>query len=310
MELSANIDFWIKTVYPLMLILLVIEVLTVREHYDLKETASSLAIAAGATIIATFTKVVALSVFIIVFEWSKEFRLAYFGYESLGWAWWAWLIAMFGDDFSFYWHHRLSHTVRVLWACHIPHHSAKTFNLAVSVRNGWFITLYKPIFWMWLPLIGVEPLMIATALIFNAMYQFFLHSQIVPSVSWYEKLFNTPWVHQVHHSCNIEYLDKNHGGITLIWDRLFGTYQPRVKEIEPTFGVLHPPNSYNPITNNTHEFVNIFKDLGKSKKFKDKLMYIFGPPGWSHDGSSKSTRQLQSEWKAMKEAAKKEAALA
>lgn len=247
--------------------------------------------------IAFFTKAWALVVFIIIFEFFKELRVEFLGYESFGWAWYVWIIAMICDDFNFYWHHRLSHNIRLLWAAHIPHHNADTFNLTVSIRNGWFITLYKPIFWLWMPIIGFEPVMIATALIINATYQFFLHSQVVPSMGWYEKIFNTPYIHQVHHSSNVEYLDRNHGGILLIWDRIFGTYQRVIKDVKFKYGVVHGPKSVNPIEANTHEFKSIWRDLKRSPKLYDKFMYIFGPPGWSHDNSSKTAKQLHAELK-------------
>ena len=214
-----------------------------------------------------------------------------------GFAWYVWIICMLADDHNFYWHHRLSHSIRVLWAAHLPHHSAKTFNLTVSIRNGWFITLYKPIFWMWLPLVGFEPIMIATCLIMNSFYQFFLHSQLVPSLPLYEKLFNTPYIHTVHHSSNTEYLDFNHGGILTIWDRLYGTWQPPIKGVAPKYGINHNPGTDNPITHNLFEFQEIWKDVKKAPGLKNKFMYIFGPPGWSHDGSSMTSRQLQRELK-------------
>lgn len=293
--MEFGIEVGIKYLYPILIALIVIEFFTAKHLYDLKESLSSFVIAGISTLIVTVTKVAALGVFIYLFEWSKPLRLEILGYESVGWAWYAWVFCILADDFNFYWHHRFSHTVRLLWAAHIPHHNADTFNLTVSIRNGWFITLYKPIFWLWMPILGFEPIMIAAALIINASYQFFLHSQLVPNLGLVGKVMNNPYVHVVHHCSNIEYMDRNHGGILLIWDRLFGTYQDPIKGLKPIFGVTKPPNSYNPIIANTHEFSNIFRDVKKSKYFKDKFMYIFGPPGWSHDNSSKSVRQMRRE---------------
>ncbi len=289
---------FIKYIYPFLIALIIIEYLQARDLYDLKESAASMVIAIVATMIATVTKVYALGVFILIFETFKEFRLQYLGFETLGWAWYVWIIAIICDDFNFYWHHRSSHNIRLLWAAHVPHHNADTFNLTVSVRNGWFITLYKPVFWLWMPLAGFEPLMVGTALIVNAAYQFFLHSQLVPSLGWYEKVFNTPYIHQVHHSSNVEYLDRNHGGMLIIWDKIFGTYQKVIKDVKFKYGVIHGPQSVNPIEANTHEFKGIWNDMKKSPKLLDKLKYIFYPPGWSHDNSSKTAKQLQQELRA------------
>jgi len=186
--------------------------------------------------------------------------------------------------------------VRILWAAHVPHHSAKSFNFTIGIRNGWFITLYKPVFWLWMAVIGFEPGMIATAMIINGVYQFFLHTQLVPStLGWYGKIFNTPYVHQVHHSSNVEYLDKNHGGMMIIWDKLFGTFQDIIPELDPKYGIIKDPDTYNPILINTHEFSSIWKDVRNVNSWKDKLKYVFYPPGWSHDNSSKTAMQMQKE---------------
>lgn len=208
-----------------------------------------------------------------------------------------WIFSILADDFSFYWHHRLSHSIRLLWAAHVPHHSARSFNLSIGIRNGWFVTLYKPVFWIWMSIVGFEPVMIVASMVLNGIYQFFLHTQLVPSLGWFGKAFNTPYAHQVHHSSNVEYLDKNHGGILILWDKLFGTYQSIIPEADPKFGILKDPNTYNPILLNTHEFSSIWKDVRKASSWTDKFKYIFFPPGWSHDKTSKTARELQQELK-------------
>ena len=115
---------------------------------------------------------------------------------------------------------------------------------------------------------------------------------------WYEKVFNTPYVHVVHHSSNTEYLDRNHGGILTIWDRLYGTWQDPINGVEPKYGISHDPGSRSPITHNLFEFQEIWRDVKRAPGLRNKLMYIFGPPGWSHDGSSQTSRQLQAALKA------------
>jgi len=291
----------IKYVYPLFLVLIMMEYVRAKHHFDLKESVSGFVIGAGATVIRVITNVFEISLYMFLFWLAADLRQGLLGYTSLGFAWYIWLVCAIADDHNFYWHHRLSHNIRLLWAAHLPHHSARTFNLTVSIRNGWFITLYKPIFWIWMPLLGFEPIMIATCLIANAFYQFFLHSQLVPSLGWYEKVFNTPYVHTVHHSSNTEYLDRNHGGILVVWDKLYGTWQEPIKGVEPKYGISHDPDSYNPVKHNLFEFQEIWKDMKKSPNWRDKFMYAFGPPGWSHDGSSKTSRQLQEELKAERE---------
>ena len=207
--------------------------------------------------------------------------------------WWAWVLLIFADDFTYYWFHRANHEVRILWAAHIVHHSSDNFNLGTAVRNGWFTLLYKPFFYMWMPAIGFPVEMVIICLAIESLWQFQLHSLYVPKMGWIEKVFNTHTMHQVHHSQNVEYLDKNHGGFLNIFDKIFGTWKELDDDIEVKFGVIHAPNSYNPIVILTHEFKDIWADVKKAKKFSHKLMYIFGPPGWSPDGSTLTVKQQQ-----------------
>src|SRR5690606_35621656 len=128
----------------------------------------------GAVLLQIFTKAGTLAVFYLIYEIGKHVRL-FLGYEFLGWGPIVWLVAMVFEDFCFYWHHRLSHRVRILWAAHIVHHSAFYFNLGTSLRNGWVSFFYKPIFWLWMPFLGFHPVMVLTAMAINTSYQFWLH---------------------------------------------------------------------------------------------------------------------------------------
>jgi sterol desaturase/sphingolipid hydroxylase (fatty acid hydroxylase superfamily) len=266
-----------------------------RKLYDWRDLVASTSVGIVAAIINTFTKGIQVGFFFFFYEIAKPLRENYLGYENLGWAWWVWVLCIFGDDFNFYWHHRFSHNVRILWAAHLVHHSSEKFNFGTAFRNGWTIFFYKPIFWIWMPILGFHPLMVGLALSINSIYQFFLHCTLIPNLGWFGKLFNTPFVHQVHHACNVEYLDRNHGGIFIIWDKLFGTFQDNEKGISPKFGVLHPPHTHNPVTLNFHEFVDIWHDVKQAKSWEHKIKYIFYPPGWSPDGSRKTAKQLQGE---------------
>lgn len=256
---------------------------------------ASASMGAGASILASFVKLGEIGLFYFFFELFKDFRITYLGYEHFGWAWYVWLICQFLDDFSYYWYHRLSHTVRVFWAAHIVHHSSENFNLGSGIRNGWFTLFYKPMFWIWMAIIGFHPIMLATCLGIQAIYQFHLHTKAVPRLGFIEKFMNTPIQHQVHHSSNYEYLDKNHGGFLNIFDRIFGSYKDLDDNLPIRYGVLHPPHSYNPLVIVSHEYVNIWNDVRQAPTFRDKLMYIFGPPGWRHDGTGKTVEEIQAE---------------
>ena len=264
------------------------------EHlYEVKDFISSLSLAAGASLITIFTKIITLSIFIFIYESTRVVRVQVLGYETLGWAWWVWILAILGDDLNFYWYHRLSHTIRILWAAHVVHHSSVHFNLGSALRNGWTTTFYKPIFWLWMPLLGFHPVMVATCIAINSIYQFFLHTKKVSSLGILEHIFNTPHLHQVHHSCNMIYLDKNHGGILIIWDKLFGTYQQCQDLSILKFGLPKGPDTYNPIKIVLYEYSHMLNDIKNVSGWKEKLKYIFYPPGWSHNGSTQTASQLQ-----------------
>lgn len=259
-----------------------------------KDLLASASMGLGATLIGPVAKLlVGLPMFIIVANATTDLRISLLGYESLGWGWYIWILAVFADDFTFYWHHRFSHTIRVLWAAHVVHHSSRSYNLGVGLRNGWVTLFYKPLWWLWMVLIGFEPEMIVVVMAINSVYQFCLHTQSVPSLGIFDHFFNTPYIHQVHHACNKKYLDKNHGGIFVIWDKIFGTYQYNEPEIDPQFGVLSEPGSYNPLVIFSHEYVDIWRDVKSANNWKHKLMYIFGPPGWSPDNSKLTAKQMQ-----------------
>jgi len=285
-----------KYIYPVLVGFMILEFILAKENYTRKDSLAGFGIAAGASVIASFTKVFTV---LVVFQWIFDFfeplRLEYFSYSTIGWVWWIWPICIICDDFNFYWHHRFSHTIRVLWAAHLPHHSSNNYNMAVSIRNGWFVSFYKPIFWLWMAIVGFEPIMIGYAMIVNGTYQYFLHTQLVKSLGFIGKIFNNPYTHQAHHSSNVVYLDKNHGGILMIWDHMFGTYQDILPDVKPKYGILKDVGTFNPIRLNTHEFEAIFKDVRKAKSIKEVWMYVFGRPGWSPDGSSQTVKEMQAE---------------
>jgi len=273
--------------------------------YDWKDFAASSAMGIGSAIIGPLLKVILL---VVLFEWAYELfnpmvdgvRTNIMGYESFGYAWYVWLLCQLADDFTYYWFHRANHEIRILWAAHIVHHSSDNFNLGTAIRNGWFTLLYKPFFYVWMPIIGFPVEMVVVCLAIESFWQFQLHSQYVPKMGFIEKIFNTHTMHQVHHAQNVEYLDKNHGGFLNCFDKMFGTWKEYDEEIDVKFGVIHAPNSNNPIVILTHEFKDIWADVKKVKKFKHKLMYIFGPPGWSHDGSTMTVKQQQRLFKQQK----------
>ncbi|RED50156.1 sterol desaturase family protein [Seonamhaeicola aphaedonensis] len=220
-------------------------------------------------------------------------RINLLGYEAFGWAWYTWILALFLNDFSHYWVHRCNHTVRIMWAAHMVHHSSEHYNYGTALRLSCIAIFYKPLFYLWLPAIGFHPEMIIVCMGVESVWQFLLHTSYCPKLGWLEFLLITPKQHQVHHATNLQYLDKNHGAIFSIFDRLFGTWKEFQEEDDINYGVLHGPNSYNPIKITTYEFKAIWLDVKNAKSLKEVFMYVFGPPGWSPDGSSLTVKQLQ-----------------
>lgn len=288
---------------PAFVVFVLIELAYSKTHkrkslYYWKDLAASMFMGLGTAVLAPLIKTIsAIVIFTFVYEvFNPEIngiRTNIMGWESFGYAWYVWLICQFLDDFSYYWFHRQNHMIRFFWAAHIVHHSSDNFNLGTGVRNGWVTILYKPFFYMWIPAIGFPPEMLVVCLGIESLWQFQLHTQYIKKLGFLERIFNTHTMHQVHHARNIEYMDKNHGGYLNLFDRLFGTWKQLDPAIAIAYGVTKPPNSYNPWVILTHEYINIWKDMKRSNNWYHKFMYVFGPPGWSHDGSSLTVKQQQ-----------------
>lgn len=254
-----------------------------KQLYATKDFFASISMGFGSLFVGGTMKFLAL----LVYTFLYQFRLF-----DLGSEWWVWVLIFFADDFTFYWHHRLSHEVRVLWAAHVNHHSSVRMNLGTALRQSWAEQLYKYVWWLWLPLVGFAPIMIIVMQTISLVYQFFQHTELIRKlpkpIEW---IFNTPSHHRVHHGSNIKYLDQNHAGILIIWDRLFNTFQEEEEQVK--YGITVNIDSYNPFKIASHEYISLFKDVNRAKSLGDKLKYLFMPPGWSHDGEDQRARTLR-----------------
>src|SRR5690606_8384604 len=296
---------------PVFIAFIVLELTYSKAHgddhlYNWKDLAASGFMGVGSAILGPLFKVAfAIVLFNAIYDLCNPMvdgvRTNFMGYEAFGYVWYIWIFCQLADDFTYYWVHRANHEIRILWAAHIVHHSSDNFSLGTAVRNGWFTILYKPFFCAWLPAIGFPPEMVVVCLGIEALWQFQLHSVYIPKLGFLEKFLNTHTMHQVHHAQNVEYLDKNHGGFLNIFDKVFGTWKELDDDIDVKYGVIHAPDSFNPVVILTHEFKDIWNDVKKVDKFSDKLMYIFGPPGWSHDGSTMTVKQQQRQQREYKE---------
>lgn len=287
----------IQYAIPGFVILLVVEVIVTanlqKDYYDAKDTISSLAMGIGNVIVGFVGKAIVFGTYSLVYQ----FRL--FTVDMTHW--WAWLVLFFADDFSYYWFHRISHSSRYFWASHVVHHSSIKYNLGTALRQTWTGNITGAfIFWMWLPLIGFSPIAVMTMQAISLLYQFWIHTEHINKFPTpIEYIFNTPSHHRVHHGSDLNYLDKNHAGVLIIWDRMFGTFE--LERNRPTYGLTTNVGSHNPVRIAFHEWIAIGQDVRRANSFRAALGYIFGPPGWSHDGSRKTTKELRANQKRVTE---------
>ena len=288
---------------PALIVLLLSELLysKVKGHrklYYWKDFLASSLMGLGALVLSPLVKLfVSAVLFYIAYDLFNPLengvRTNVFGYQSFGWAWYIWIICQILDDLSHYWLHRFNHTVRFMWAAHVVHHSSEHYNYGTALRLSWIAMIYKPLFYVWLPIIGFHPEMVVVCLGIESVWQFLLHTSYCPKLNFFERFFITPKQHEVHHATNAQYLDKNHGAILNIWDKLFGTWQDYDDTVSIEYGVIHPPRSYNPLIIATHEYKAIWNDLKSSNNLYEAFMYVFGPPGWSAKGKTLTVKQLQ-----------------
>jgi sterol desaturase/sphingolipid hydroxylase (fatty acid hydroxylase superfamily) len=191
---------------------------------------------------------------------------------------WTTILCILFIDFLYYWEHRIEHRVRILWSYHSIHHSSPIYNYTTALRVSFIDSFITWVFYLPAILIGFHPYVVVLAVLFMLTYQFWLHTEIIGKLGWYEKIFMTPSQHRVHHGSDTIYLDKNYGAVLSIWDRMFGTYQEEVHQ--PTYGLTKQINTINPIKVHFIEYVNIFKDMRKSKNMKEVWNYLVKPPGW------------------------------
>jgi sterol desaturase/sphingolipid hydroxylase (fatty acid hydroxylase superfamily) len=191
---------------------------------------------------------------------------------------WTWIALFLLDDFAYYWFHRLHHTVRVLWGSHVVHHSSTYFNLSTALRQTWTPMTSLP-FWLPLAFLGFSPWMILLQQSISLLYQFFVHTERVGKF-WrpIEFTWNTPSHHRVHHASNPAYLDRNYAGILIIWDRMFGTFEPEIER--PHYGLTKPVETFNIWRLQFHEYAAITADVRSATRWRDRVGFVFGPPGW------------------------------
>ena len=264
----------LRFVFPVLVLIALLEGLALArrapERLDWKESLATLGVAVGHTAVGLVTR--GLFGGVLYFLW--DHRLATIAVNHLP----GMLALLFASEFFYYWEHRLSHTMRWFWASHSVHHSPRHLNFSAAYRLGWTGAVSGlPLIFAPMVLLGFSPISVAAMLAINLLYQFWLHNEWIPRLGPIEWIFNTPSSHRVHHARNVQYLDRNYGGILIIYDRLFGSY---VAEHEPcVYGLADGSHSYNPLAIALSEWQSIGRDVLRAGSWRKRFVTIFGAPG-------------------------------
>jgi len=256
--------------------------------YTLKDASASISMGLGNVFLGIFAKTIVLGALTYIY---MNFR-----FFTIPFTWWAWILIFFAEDFAYYWFHRISHENRFFWASHVIHHSSQKYNLSTALRQTWSGSFISFVFWLPLPLLGFHPVMILAQMSISLIYQYWIHTELIHKMpKWFENVFNTPSHHRVHHATNPQYLDRNHAGILIIWDKLFGTFE---KEIEkPVYGLVTNIDTYNPIKIAFQEWISLFKDAFSGNiSLSDRFLYFIKPPGWKPNGTGILSSNLREKW--------------
>lgn len=242
--------------------------------YRFNDAITNLSCGIGQQVLGIFLKTVLVLFYVFIYD---HFRLTTMPNGVL-----TWILLFIGIDFFYYWFHRLTHEISVMWGSHVVHHQSEEYNLTVALRQGWVQSIFSTIFYLPLAFIGFNPVLFLTINAFQTLYQFWIHTRTIGKLpKWFEFIFNTPSHHRVHHGVNPIYIDRNHGGTLIIFDRMFGTFQEEQEEV--VYGVTQQPNSWNPLWLNVEYWAWMWKTMLKSRTWKDRWKVLTKEPGWQPD---------------------------
>ncbi len=274
---SFDSSIIITLAVPAFFILIFIELIyglaSGKSNYRLNDTFTSISLG----LISRYIPLLGLGIQGAAFAYvAQYYNLKLFSPSSV----WVWVFAFFLYDFCYYWMHRLHHEVKVLWATHVVHHHGEEFNLSTALRQTSTGFLWKWIFYLPIFIVGIPPEVFVTVAGVNLVYQFWVHTEHIPKLGWYEYIFVSPSNHRIHHAQNKHYVDANYGGVFILWDRLFGTYKEELEELKPIYGTAKPLKSWNPFKANLDIFREMLVDSTRTKSFKDKIKVWFSRPNW------------------------------
>lgn len=266
---------YVALAIPFFLAAIAVEIVVSRlqrqERYAFQDSINSLSCGVGQQVLEPFLRSFGLAGYFYVYA---HWRLATIASSSIV----GWLVLLLGVDLAYYAFHRASHRVNFLWASHVVHHQSEEYNLSTALRQSWIEVLFQPVFSIPLALVGFHPLAFVTMSTFNTLYQFWIHTRAVKRIGVFEAFLNTPSHHRVHHGINPKYIDKNYGGMLIVWDRLFGTFER--EDEEPVYGTVKPLASWNPLWANIHVWVEMAQMARAAARPIDKLKVWLMPPEW------------------------------
>ncbi|MFT4885974.1 MAG: sterol desaturase/sphingolipid hydroxylase (fatty acid hydroxylase superfamily) [Pseudohongiellaceae bacterium] len=256
-----------------------------RNTYRLNDTINSLSMGS----LSRLQSLVILGFSGVIYEWTvTHYQFSQLPDTEI----WVWISCFIGYDFAYYWKHRFGHEVALFWGSHVAHHQSEDYNLATALRQT-SIDFYGFLFYLPFFILGYPAEILFTVVSLNLIYQFWVHTQHVPKLGPIEWVFVTPSNHRVHHARNMSYVDKNYGGVFILWDRLFGSFQNELESEPVVFGLRKPLNSWNPLWANIHVYWHLILDLIKATGLVNKLKIIFMPPGWQPEGMKTSCKNAQ-----------------
>lgn len=263
---------------PMYFVLIAIEaiydVVADKKRYRLNDAIANISCGIFEQVTGVFVKVIIVAMYALVFEFGAQWTLEPTWYN---------LVLMFiGVDFFYYWAHRHSHTVNLFWTGHVVHHQSEDYNLSVALRQGALQKIFTGAYYWPMALLGFPGEWFLTVGALQTLYQFWIHTEAVNKMGIFGYVFNTPSHHRVHHGRNPKYIDKNHGGTLIIWDRMFGTFQ--AEEERPTYGITTPINTFDPVAAHIHPWKNMWQDMKLISGFWNKVKYLFMKPGWLPKG--------------------------
>ncbi|MGB0806178.1 MAG: sterol desaturase family protein [Salibacteraceae bacterium] len=272
---------------PIYFVLIVLEwgvdLMKGNNRYSFRDALGNIGCGITQQLVNLFTKVGVIALYTYIYNNYKLFEVEH--------TWYWGVVLMILIDFFYYWAHRMSHEINLFWVGHVVHHQSEEYNLSVALRQGTLQTFFTSPFYWPIALLGFDPYWFLYLSAFNLLYQFWIHTEYIGKIGWLEYVLNTPSHHRVHHATDPKYIDKNHGGSLIIWDKMFGTFAEETTH--PTYGITVPLNSYNPIYATVQPAVSLWKRVIKTPGITNKFQVLFRSPAWKYENEPEAESAIR-----------------